>query len=141
MKKAREHAVPLTEQSLEILQRLHPISAHREYIFPADRDPKRHANESTANAAIKRMGYHKRLVAHGLRSLASTTLNEQGFDGDVIEAALAHVDKNEVRRAYNRAEYIERRRKLMYWWSEHIQKATNGNKQSTNNLLNFKVAN
>ena len=72
------------------------------------------------------MGYHKKLVAHGLRSIASTTLNEQGFDADVIEAALAHVDKNEVRRAYNRAEYLERRRKLMYWWSEHIEQAQTG---------------
>jgi integrase len=126
MKKAREHTVPLTEQSLEILKMLQPISGHREYIFPADRDPKKHANESTANAAIKRMGYHKKLVAHGLRSLASTTLNEKGFDADVIEAALAHVDKNEVRRAYNRAEYLERRRELMYWWSEHIALAEKG---------------
>lgn len=126
MKKAREHTVPLTEQSLEILKMLQPISGHREYVFPADRDPKKHANESTANAALKRMGYHKKLVAHGLRSLASTTLNEQGFDADVIEAALAHVDKNEVRRAYNRAEYLERRRKLMYWWSEHIEQAQLG---------------
>lgn len=126
MKKAREHTVPLTEQSLEILQRLQPISGHREYVFPADRDPKKHANESTANAALKRMGYHNRLVAHGMRALASTTLNEQGFDGDVIESALAHVDKNEVRRAYNRAEYLERRQKLMYWWSEHIELASVG---------------
>jgi integrase len=95
-------------------------------LFPADRDPKKHANESTANAALKRMGYHKKLVAHGMRALASTTLNEQGFDADVIESALAHVDKNEVRRAYNRAEYLERRRKLMYWWSAHISNAQSG---------------
>jgi len=135
MKKAREHTVPLTEQSLEILQRLKPISGHREYVFPADRDPKRHANESTANAALKRMGYHKKLVAHGLRSIASTTLNEQGFDADVIEAALAHVDKNEVRRAYNRAEYLERRRKLMYWWSEHIEQAQTGKFNKSNKGL------
>jgi len=126
MKKKREHTVPLTKQTLELLEYLKPISGHREYIFPADRNPKKHANESTANAALKRMGFHKKLVAHGMRALASTTLNEQGFDGDVIEAALAHVDKNEVRRAYNRAEYIERRHKLMYWWSEHIEQAQTG---------------
>ncbi|WP_426357975.1 integrase domain-containing protein [Pseudocolwellia sp. HL-MZ19] len=126
MKKKRDHTVPLTKQTIELLERLQPISGHREYLFPADRDPKKHANESTANAALKRMGYHKKLVAHGMRALASTTLNEQGFDGDVIEAALAHIDKNEVRRAYNRAEYLERRRKLMYWWSEHIEQAQTG---------------
>ena len=76
--------------------------------------------------ALKRMGYENRLVAHGLRALASTTLNQQGFDGDLIEAALAHVDKNEVRRAYNRADYLERRRVMMGWWSEYIELAKQG---------------
>lgn len=123
MKKKREHTIPLTEQTIQILERIKPISGHREYIFPADRTPTNHVNEQTANAAIKRMGYQGKLVAHGLRSIASTTLNEQGFDPDVIEAALAHVDKNEVRRAYNRAEYLERRRVMMAWWSEHIEQA------------------
>lgn len=126
MKKNREHIVPLSQQTIEILQRIKPISGHREYIFPADRDPRKHVNEQTANAAIKRMGYQGKLVAHGLRALASTTLNEQGFDADVIEAALAHIDKNEVRRAYNRADYIERRRVMMAWWSEHIEQAQLG---------------
>lgn len=73
------------------------------------------------------MGFAGELVSHGLRSLASTTLNEQGFDPNLIEVCLAHVDKNEVRAAYNRAEYVERRRKIMCWWSEHIEKASQGN--------------
>ena len=72
------------------------------------------------------MGFKGELVAHGLRSLASTALNAQGFDSDVIEAALAHVDTNEVRRAYNRTDYFERRKKMMYWWSEHIESAAQG---------------
>ncbi|CCQ12451.1 Phage integrase [Pseudoalteromonas luteoviolacea B = ATCC 29581] len=120
MKKKREHVVPLTDQTIEILHKLKPISGHREYLFPADRDPRSHINEQTANMALKRMGYEKRLVAHGLRALASTTLNQHGFDADVVEAALAHLDKNEVRRAYNRADYLERRRVMMDWWSSHI---------------------
>jgi len=62
-----------------------------------------------------------------LRSLASTILNEQGFDPDIIEAALAHTGKNEVRNAYNRAEYIARRNPLMTWWSDHIDEAARGN--------------
>jgi integrase len=66
--------------------------------------------------AIKRVGFAGELVSHGLRALASTTLNEQSFDADVIEAALAHVDHNEVRRAYNRAEYLQQRRVMMCWW-------------------------
>ena len=73
------------------------------------------------------MGFDKLLVAHGLRALASTTLNEQGFDSDVIEAALSHVDKDDVRRAYNRTDYFNRRIQLMDWWSNHIQQAARGN--------------
>lgn len=123
MKMKREHTVPLSDQALQILETLHPISGHREYLFPADRDPRKHANSQSANMALKRMGYGGKLVSHGLRALASTVLNEQAFDADVIEAALAHVDKNEVRRAYNRADYLERRRHLMQWWSGHIEDA------------------
>ncbi|WP_105255381.1 integrase domain-containing protein [Pseudoalteromonas sp. T1lg75] len=123
MKKNLEHRIPLTPQTLSILDMLKPISAHREHLFPADRNPRSHMNEQSANAALKRMGYGGKLVAHGMRALASTTLNEEGFDPDVIEAALAHLDKNEVRRAYNRAEYIEKRREMMCWWSNHIEKA------------------
>ena len=66
------------------------------------------------------------MVAHGMRSIASTILNEHGFDPDVIESALSHTDKNEVRSAYNRSEYIERRRPLMQWWSSHIEQALVG---------------
>ena len=77
-------------------------------------------NSQTANAALKRIGYGGKLVAHGLRSIASTALNEVGFNPDVIEAALAHSDKNEVRRAYNRSTYLEQRIDLMNWWGEFV---------------------
>ncbi|MGS0724541.1 integrase domain-containing protein [Shewanella sp. 0m-11] len=120
MKMKREHIIPLTPQVISLLNRMHEISGDLEYIFPADRNKHHHTNTETANMAIKRMGYKGRLVAHGLRALASTTLNEQGFDAELIEVSLAHVDKNTVRAAYNRADYIERRRELMCWWSEHI---------------------
>jgi integrase len=126
MKKKRIHVIPLTEQAMALLEMIKPLSGHREYIFPSDRDPKTHCNSQTVNMALKRMGFAGRLVSHGLRSLASTTLNEQGIDSDLIESALAHVDKNEVRRAYNRSEYLERRREVMNWWSEHIQQAAIG---------------
>lgn len=78
-------------------------------------------NSQTANAALKRIGYGGKLVAHGLRSIASTALNEAGFNPDVIEAALAHSDKNEVRRAYNRSTYIEQRIDLMIWWGKVVK--------------------
>ena len=116
MKAKREHIVPLSTQALEILEVMKPISAHREHVFPSRNDPKKSMNSQTANAALKRIGYGGKLVAHGLRSIASTALNENGFNPDVIEAALAHSDKNEVRRAYNRSTYLEQRHELMNWW-------------------------
>ncbi|MDE1220209.1 integrase domain-containing protein [Vibrio aestuarianus] len=140
MKMKRPHKVPLSPQSIQILETMRPISGHRQHVFTGHRDPNTHANTQTANMALKRMGFAGELVAHGLRSLASTTLNEQGFDPDVIEAALAHVDRNEVRRAYNRAEYIERRRKLMEWWSDHIEQASYGS-LSVTGTKNLRVVN
>lgn len=127
MKKRRQHRIPLTQQMLDLLDVMKPISGRREFIFPSDRDPKRPCNSQTANMALKRMGFAGRLVSHGLRSLASTTLNEQGFEPDLIEAALAHVDDNQVRSAYNRTDYLERRKPMMCWWSEHIEEAAKGN--------------
>lgn len=127
MKMKRPHTIPLTEQTLALLEIMKTISSHREYIFPSNKNPKSHVNSQSANMALKRMGFDGELVSHGLRALASTTLNERGFNPDVIEAALAHVDRNDIRKAYNRAEYLEQRRKLMSWWSEHITAAAEGN--------------
>lgn len=127
MKMKKPHTIPLTPQTLALLEVIRPISGHREYLFPNLRNPRDHANSQSVNMALKRIGFAGQLVSHGMRALASTTLNEQGFDADIIESALAHVDRNEVRRAYNRAEYLERRRVLMCWWSEHIEKAASGN--------------
>ncbi|EOW6847816.1 integrase domain-containing protein [Cronobacter sakazakii] len=120
MKAKREHIVPLSVQALDILEVMKPISAHREHVFPSRNDPKQPMNSQTANAALKRIGYGGKLVAHGLRSIASTAMNESGFNPDVIEAALAHSDKNEVRRAYNRTTYLEQRKELMNWWGSFI---------------------
>lgn len=116
MKAKRQHIVPLSPQAIDILEMMKPISANREHVFPSRNDPKQPMNSQTANAALKRIGYGGKLVAHGLRSIASTALNEQGFSADVIEAALAHIDKNEVRRAYNRSTYLNRRIEIMKWW-------------------------
>lgn len=129
MKKKREHVIPLTEQTLFILESMKAISHNSPFVFPSDRNNHKAAHSQTANAAIKRMGFDGRLVSHGLRALASTTLNEQGFDADVIEAALAHVDKNDVRRAYNRTQYLERRQVLMNWWSDHIDGKSSDSKK------------
>ncbi|HHL3874804.1 TPA: tyrosine-type recombinase/integrase, partial [Klebsiella pneumoniae] len=120
MKAKREHIVPLSPQALDILEVMKPISAHREHIFPSRNDPKRPMNSQTANAALKRIGYGGKLVAHGLRSIASTALNESNFNSDVIESALAHTDKNEVRKAYNRSIYLKQRVELMDWWGNFV---------------------
>ncbi|MBM0748533.1 tyrosine-type recombinase/integrase [Pantoea eucrina] len=120
MKAKREHVVPLSPQALEILEVMKPISAHREHVFPSRNDPKQPMNSQTANAALKRIGYGGKLVAHGLRSIASTALNEAGHNADVIESALAHSDRNEVRKAYNRASYLSQRVALMDWWGSYV---------------------
>lgn len=138
MKMKVEHIVPLSPQALAILEVVKPISYHREFVFPSDRHPTKPSNAQTANKALERMGFKGRLVAHGMRSIASTTLNEQGFDGDVIESALAHQDKNEVRRAYNRAQYLERRRLLMLSWSDQIEQASLDHLSLTSSVINLK---
>ncbi|MGA7511178.1 MAG: integrase domain-containing protein [Erwinia billingiae] len=121
MKAKREHIVPLSPQALDILEVMNPISAHREHVFPSRNDPKQAMNSQTANAALKRIGYGGKLVAHGLRSIASTAMNEAGLNSDVIEAALAHSEKNEVRKAYNRSTYLNQRIELMKWWGKHVR--------------------
>ncbi|MFD1090848.1 integrase [Providencia vermicola] len=126
MKMNREHTVPLSDAALAILELMKPLSGHREFIFPSRIKPAQPMNSQTVNAALKRAGFGGVLVSHGLRSIASTALNEQGFPPDVIEAALAHVDKNEVRRAYNRSDYLEQRRPMMQWWADFIESADRG---------------
>lgn len=123
MKAKREHVVPLSKQALDILEVMRPISANRQYVFPSRNNPKEPMNSQTANAALKRIGYGGKLVAHGLRSIASTALNEASFNPDVIESALAHSDKNEVRRAYNRSTYLEQRKDMMSWWGNFTYKS------------------
>lgn len=126
MKMKREHVIPLSEQAFGVLDVMKPISQHRDFVFPGYRNPLEPMNSQTANMALKRMGFKDLLVAHGMRSIASTILNEKGFPSDVIEAALAHIDTNEVRRAYNRAQYLEQRREMMAWWGQYIVNASNG---------------
>jgi len=123
MKKGREHIAPLTPQTLAILKDMKPLSGHREHVFPSTNRPEDHANSQTCNMALKRMGFKGELVSHGMRHLASTALNEQRFDHDVIESALSHADANVIRATYNQAVYLEPRKKMMLWWSSHLEEA------------------
>lgn len=126
MKMNRDHTVPLSDESLSVLEMMKSLSGGREFIFPSRIKPTQPMNSQTVNAALKRAGLGGVLVSHGLRSIASTALNEEGFPPDVIEAALAHVDKNEVRRAYNRSDYLEQRRPMMKWWAKFVNASDDG---------------
>jgi integrase len=120
----REHVVPLTEHTINILEKMRPLNGHREHVFVNERDYGRPASSQSINRALVRMGFQGKQTAHGFRSIGSTALNEQGFAPDVIEAVLAHVDKNEVRRAYNRSTYLNHRRGVMQWWGDYISLAS-----------------
>jgi integrase len=141
MKMNIEHKVPLSKQVLILLETIKPLSGHREYIFPSHIHPNKPANSQSANKALRDMGFTGRLVAHGLRALASTTLNEKGFDDDVIETALAHKDSNKIRQAYNRAKYLERRRVMMQWWADHIEQAKTGKVSLTGGIKTLRLIN
>lgn len=118
MKKRRIHIVPLATQTQELIKSIKKEEYHDQYVF-IGRDGIRHLNEASPRMGLIRLGIDS--TAHGLRALASTVLNESGhFRPDVIEMALAHVPKDEVRAAYNRAEYIEERREMLQWWADLI---------------------
>lgn len=119
MKMRRPHEVPLSKQSISVLQDIWSLSEYGELVFPSIRSNRRPLSENAFNAALRRMGYEQdEMCAHGFRSSASTILNERGYDPDVIEAALGHQDEDEIRRAYNRAKYWPERVKLMQDWAD-----------------------
>jgi integrase len=124
MKKRRTHIVPLSKQVLEILRQMHSWTGQGKYVFPSNRTlnhGNRPMSENTVTAALRRLGYTgDEMTAHGFRSMASTTLNEQGWHPDVIERQLAHVEGNSVRAAYNYAEYLPERRKMMQEWADWL---------------------
>ena len=122
MKMGTDHKVPLSKQSLEILDQAGDMFGRSGYLFPAIRNYNKPMSQNTMIQAIHKMGYGKKTTVHGFRSTFSTIANESGFDGDVIEKAIAHMERNRVRAAYHRSEYIEQRRELMQWWAELLQK-------------------
>lgn len=117
MKKKRIHLVPLSDRVIEILHELNQYSGHRQYVFSSPNKPRNPLSNNAILQAIKRMGYAGKMTGHGFRHLASTTLNEMGYNSDAIERQLAHVDSS-VRGVYNKAELIEERTKIMSEWSK-----------------------
>jgi integrase len=121
MKMRSPHIVPLSPQALAVVEKLRPLTGQFDLLFPSRRDQRKPISENTLLYALYRLGYHKRATVHGFRALASTILNETGFRPDVIERQLAHVERNKVRAAYHRSEYLEERRKMMDWWGACIE--------------------
>src|SRR5262249_9468978 len=106
------------------LQKLKIFPVKRHFFFPKTHNPATFMSENTMLYALYRMGYHSRATGHGFRSTASTVLNEHGFPPDVIERQLAHGERNSVRAAYNHAQYLPERRKMMQWWADYLDEIT-----------------
>ncbi len=120
MKMREEHVVPLSAQTIEALRELQTITGRAPLLFPGRSNAHKPVSENTFLFALYRLGYHGRATGHGFRALASTTLNEQGWPPDVIERQLAHAERNKVRAAYNRAQYLPERRKMMQAWADYL---------------------
>ena len=121
MKMGDPHIVPLSRQALAILRELEPLARGGRYLFPSLRTRDRPMSNNTINAALRRLGYtSQEQTGHGFRTMASTLLNEQGFPPDVIELQLAHSDRNKVRAAYNKAQRLSERRKMMQAWADYL---------------------
>lgn len=120
MKKKNEHLVPLSPQALAIIEQLRQLNGDSQYVLTGV-NPAKHMSNNTILYALYRLGYHSRMTGHGFRSLASTILNESGhFSPDAIERQLAHCERNKVRGAYNRAEYIGERQQMMDWYAAYL---------------------
>lgn len=117
---ARSHIVPLSAQAVAILTDLQQLTGAGRYVFPGARSDGKPMSENAILAALRRMGYADSMTGHGFRSLASTMLNEAGFNPDAIEAQLAHTPGSKVRAAYNRARYLDDRRRMMQAWADKL---------------------
>ncbi len=122
MKAGVLHIVPLSRQSLDVLQEIQPLTGHGKYVFPSPRTGSRPMSNNAILSALRRMGYAKEeMSGHGFRSMASTLLNEQGWNRDAIERQLAHAERNSVRAAYNYAEFMPERKKMMQAWANYLE--------------------
>ena len=120
MKMRRSHLVPLSTQALDLLNELKMMTGKYSYVFPGRNDPNKPMSEASINQVIKRIGYGGKLTGHGFRHSLSTILHEKGYDSAWIEIQLAHIDKNNIRGTYNHAQYIDKRRDMMQWYSDYI---------------------
>lgn len=127
MKMRTEHRVPLSLQAVAVLRTMQALTGDRDLVFPSPTYPSKPLSENTFNSALARMGFKGIATAHGFRALFSTVANESGWDPDVIERQLAHIEGNRVRAAYHRSAYLEDRAKLMQWWADYLDGRKAGN--------------
>ena len=133
MKKRREHIIPLPSQSVRLLQELKTLSSHSDYLFPSRSNNHKPKSDTVFIMALRRLGYEARQTPHGFRHIASTLLNNKGFDERHIEAALAHV-KDGVAGVYNKAQYLQDRKYIMQWYADHLEQLAN------DQIIQFKKA-
>ncbi|MGS0941470.1 tyrosine-type recombinase/integrase [Pseudomonas luteola] len=126
MKRRREHLVPLPRQAINLLKELHVLTGSYPLLFPGRSDTNKPRSNTVFLMALRRLGYEGRQTGHGFRHLASTILNEHGFDSQHVEAQLSHV-KEGVRGVYDKSTYLEQRRLMMQWYADHLDKLTTGN--------------
>ncbi|HGA9036599.1 TPA: tyrosine-type recombinase/integrase [Salmonella enterica subsp. enterica serovar Java] len=126
MKMRRPHCVPLSEQALNILEQLKPMTGHYQYIFPGRIHHSKPMSEMAMNVLIRRIGYAGRVTGHGFRHTMSTILHEQGYNTAWIETQLAHVDKNSIRGTYNHAQYLDGRREMLQWYADYMDALEHG---------------
>lgn len=128
MKMDEQHIVPLSNQAMAILQYLHKVTGADQYLFPSIRTTERPMSDNTINSALRRLGYTKdEICPHGFRAMASTLLNELGYNRDWIERQLSHGERDAIRAAYNHAEFLPERRKMMQEWADYLHNLKNGN--------------
>jgi integrase len=120
MKMKIPHIVPLSKQSLQLLEKLRKISFDRELVFPGDLNPAKPMSNNTILFALYRMGYRGRMTGHGFRGVASTMLHEQGWPHEHIEIQLAHQERDDTSAAYNHALYLTQRARMMQTWADHL---------------------
>lgn len=121
MKMKAVHIVPLSKQAINVIEELKPVTGTGKYLFPSNRTVTRPMSDNTINGALRRLGYtREEMTGHGFRSMASTLLNEQGWNRDAIERQLAHSERDGVRAAYNYAEYLPERKRMMQAWADYL---------------------
>ena len=126
MKMKKDHLVPMARQTLALLEELRALNGESAYVFASPINPAKCISNNTVLFALYRLGYKGRQTGHGFRSVASTILNEErergghAFGSDVIERQLDHCERDDIRAAYNAAQYLEARRAMMAWWADYL---------------------